>query len=82
MLQALKFGDVFHLWGHSWELQETGQWQRLEKLLRFMSRFANQATPLTNGQICQRSLSPDAFGDEAVREARNDRGEPGKVASA
>jgi hypothetical protein len=55
--QALTFGGVFHLWGHSWELQETGQWHRLEELLRFMSRFASQATPLTNGQISQRSLS-------------------------
>ena len=27
--QALTSGGVFHLWGHSWELQETGQWQRL-----------------------------------------------------
>ncbi|MEJ7640411.1 MAG: hypothetical protein WKF75_21195 [Singulisphaera sp.] len=23
-------GGVFHLWGHSWELQEEGQWRRLE----------------------------------------------------
>jgi hypothetical protein len=76
LLHALKFGGVFHLWGHSWELQETGQWQRLEELLRFMSWFANQATPLTNGQICQRSFSPDAFIDEAVRERGTIGGEP------
>jgi hypothetical protein len=76
LLHALKFGGVFHLWGHSWELQETGQWQRLEELLRFMSRFVSQATPLTNGQISQRSLSPDAFVDEATRERGTIGGEP------
>jgi hypothetical protein len=68
LLHALKFGGVFHVWGHSWELQETSQWQHLEEILRFMSRFVGQATPLTNGQICQRSLSSDAFVDEAMRE--------------
>ena len=76
LLHALKFGGVFHLWGHSWELQETGQWQRLDELLRFMSRFVSQATPLTNGQISQRSLSPDAFVDEATRERETIGGEP------
>jgi hypothetical protein len=58
LFHALKFGGVFHLWGHSWELQEIGQWHRLEELLQLMSRFAGQATPLTNGQISQRSLLP------------------------
>jgi peptidoglycan-N-acetylglucosamine deacetylase len=57
LLHAVKFGGVFHLWGHSWELQETGGWQRLEDLFRFMSCFVSQATPCTNGQICQRVLS-------------------------
>jgi hypothetical protein len=68
LLHAFKSGGVFHLWGHSWELQETGQWQRLEEFLRFVSQFASQATPLTNGQIAQRSSSPDAFVDVATRE--------------
>lgn len=68
LLHALKFGGVFHLWGHSWELQETGQWQRLEELFRFLSWFASQATPLTNGQICQRSLSRVVSLDKAARQ--------------
>jgi hypothetical protein len=76
LLHALKFGGVFHLWGHSWELQETGQWQRLEEILRFMSWFVSQATPLTNGQVCQRYLSPDASVDEATRERGTVGGEP------
>jgi peptidoglycan-N-acetylglucosamine deacetylase len=67
LLDALKFGGVFHLWGHSWEVQETGQWQRLEALFRFMSGFVSQATPLTNGQICRRCLSQVASVDESMR---------------
>jgi peptidoglycan-N-acetylglucosamine deacetylase len=54
--RSLKFGGVFHLWGHSWELQETAQWQHLDEVLRLMSWFARQAPSLTNGQLCQRSL--------------------------
>jgi peptidoglycan/xylan/chitin deacetylase (PgdA/CDA1 family) len=67
LLDALKFGGVFHLWGHSWEVQETGRWQRLEELFRFMRWFVAQATPLTNGQICQRCLSQVASVGEATR---------------
>ena len=62
-------GGVFHLWGHSWELQQSGQWQRLEEVLRMMSEAACQAVPLTNGQICQRSVSlaaSEATSDERV----------------
>jgi hypothetical protein len=66
LLHALKYGGVFHLWGHSWELQETGQWQRLEEILRFMSWFVNQAHPLTNGEICERALSQTTSVDEAA----------------
>jgi len=55
--QTLSSGGVFHLWGHSWELQETGQWQRLDQTLRFMSEVAEQAPSLTNGQLCRQSLA-------------------------
>jgi len=49
---ALQRGGVFHLWGHSWELEQTGQWQRLEEVLRFLSQFTDQAPALTNAQVC------------------------------
>lgn len=52
LLHALERGGVFHLWGHSWELQERAQWQRLEEVLRLLGSFTNQAPALTNGQIC------------------------------
>lgn len=66
--QALRSGGVFHLWGHSWELQETGQWNRLDETLRVMSEVLGQAAPLTNGQLCQLSLARMAPAGGPVRE--------------
>jgi peptidoglycan-N-acetylglucosamine deacetylase len=54
---AIECGGVFHLWGHSWELQQTSQWQRLEEVMRFMSEFTSRAPALTNGEVCQMALS-------------------------
>jgi peptidoglycan/xylan/chitin deacetylase (PgdA/CDA1 family) len=53
MRAALVQGGVFHLWGHSWELEKTGQWQVLEDVLRFLSQFIREATALSNGQLCR-----------------------------
>ncbi|HLJ96403.1 MAG TPA: polysaccharide deacetylase family protein [Gemmataceae bacterium] len=50
--QTLQRGGVFHLWGHSWELEATGQWQRLEEVLGFLRQWTHQATALSNGQVC------------------------------
>jgi hypothetical protein len=52
LTRTLQRGGVFHLWGHSWELQQAGQWQRLEEVFRLMSQFTDQAPALTNWQIC------------------------------
>ncbi len=30
-------GGVFHLWGHSWEIDQQGSWHELEELLRAIS---------------------------------------------
>jgi hypothetical protein len=51
--EVLQRGGVFHLWGHSWELERTGQWQRLEEFLCFMGQCTSQAPALTNWQVCQ-----------------------------
>jgi len=51
--RSLERGGVFHLWGHSWELQETGQWQRLEEVLRFLSQFNDRTHRVTNFELCQ-----------------------------
>ena len=31
-------GGVFHLWGHSWEIENHKDWQRLEAVLKYISR--------------------------------------------
>lgn len=53
--QAARRGGVFHLWGHSWELEETGQWQRLEDVLRLLSQYTATMPALSNGSVvsCQ-----------------------------
>ncbi len=51
--QALACGGVFHLWGHSWELQQTGQWQRLEEVLRYLGSLGAGAQALSNGEVCR-----------------------------
>ena len=64
---TLKRGGVFHLWGHSWELQEAGQWQRLEEVLKFASQFTSRAPALTNAQVCQVVRSrAEGFASEAM----------------
>jgi hypothetical protein len=50
---ALRRGGVFHLWGHSWELEKTGLWRELEEVLQFMSQFTSRAPALTNSEVCQ-----------------------------
>ena len=53
--RALTGGGVFHLWGHSWELEETRQWQRLEKVLQFLGTVRDMATAMTNSEVCAAS---------------------------
>ena len=52
-------GGVFHVWGHSWEIQQTGEWQRLDEVLRLMASHAPRARCLANGQICANMIAAD-----------------------
>lgn len=67
--EAVTGGGVFHLWGHSWELQDFDQWRRLEGVLRFMRDLARPATTVTNGQLCRLYAPPTAVHDHAARAA-------------
>jgi len=49
---AIRTRGVFHLWGHSWEIEQHGQWGPLENVLRLMHECREQAASLTNGKIC------------------------------
>jgi D-inositol-3-phosphate glycosyltransferase len=35
--QVLKSGGEFHLWGHSWEIEKHGDWEKLENVLAYIS---------------------------------------------
>lgn len=51
--KALIGGGVFHLWGHSWELELNSQWERLGRVLRLMNQAHAGARRATNGELCQ-----------------------------
>jgi hypothetical protein len=57
--ETIACGGVFHLWGHSWELQDSGQWWRLEGVLRMLGEVSQQAALLTNGEVCLRAAASD-----------------------
>jgi peptidoglycan/xylan/chitin deacetylase (PgdA/CDA1 family) len=48
---------VFHLWGHSWELEQHSQWNRLETVLAFLAGHNDRTEVLTNGDLCRRLQS-------------------------
>lgn len=35
--RVLRDGGEFHLWGHSWEIEEHGDWEKLESVLAYIS---------------------------------------------
>lgn len=49
---ARREGGVFHLWGHSWEIEEIGQWGALERVFAAMGECKHEARCLTNGELC------------------------------
>jgi hypothetical protein len=48
--QVVKDGGVYHIWGHSWEIDEHDDWERLENVFRYIS--ANpEVSYVTNGEL-------------------------------
>ncbi len=52
-----RHGGVFHLWGHSWELEQANQWSRLDQVFALMAQFTKDSPCLTNSAICAATLS-------------------------
>jgi peptidoglycan/xylan/chitin deacetylase (PgdA/CDA1 family) len=46
-------GGVFHLWGHSWELEQTAQWERLDEVFAFLGDVSKEIPCLTNSEVCR-----------------------------
>lgn len=44
-------GGVFHVWGHSWEIEKEQQWGRLEALLAIMAANREQVISVTNSEL-------------------------------
>ncbi len=57
MRRAIQVGGVFHLWGHSWEIERFDQWKNVEHVLRLMGELSSEATSLTNGDVVARHTS-------------------------
>lgn len=49
---VVKKGGIFHLWGHSWEIEKYKMWNQLEELFKFIYNKSN-VLPLTNSQIIE-----------------------------
>jgi glycosyltransferase involved in cell wall biosynthesis/peptidoglycan/xylan/chitin deacetylase (PgdA/CDA1 family) len=48
--KVLQDGGAYHLWGHSWEIDQHGDWEKLEDVLRYISE-RNEAHYVTNGEL-------------------------------
>jgi len=48
---TLRVGGVFHLWGHSWEIDEARQWGQLGEAFRMLKDAAPAAESLTNAEL-------------------------------
>ena len=46
---AFAAGGIWHLWGHSWEIDEHHDWQKLERVLRYVSNRP-EVLYFTNGE--------------------------------
>ena len=74
LLQAtLRSGGVFHLWGHSWEITEHAQWDRLEYALKLMSEVTSEAPCITNGELCRRTIAAGQSGCSPTLSDADDR---------
>jgi peptidoglycan/xylan/chitin deacetylase (PgdA/CDA1 family) len=51
---CLKQGGIYHLWGHSWEVDARGDWGRLERVLEHISG-RSQVTYVANRDVIERS---------------------------
>ncbi len=57
---CLEHGGIFHLWGHSWEVEEQGDWDRLERVLAYLARRTYEYQRKTNGELLNLIGSPSA----------------------
>jgi peptidoglycan/xylan/chitin deacetylase (PgdA/CDA1 family) len=49
-------GGVFHLWGHSWEIDEASDWNRLDRTLAIFAQLHSQIQFRTNDELLDPKL--------------------------
>jgi peptidoglycan/xylan/chitin deacetylase (PgdA/CDA1 family) len=49
--RVMERGGVFHLWGHSWEIDEMGEWENLERLFAKLAQQRDRAVFVTNSGL-------------------------------
>jgi peptidoglycan/xylan/chitin deacetylase (PgdA/CDA1 family) len=49
--RTLSHGGAFHLWGHSWEIEQEHLWDRLEELLAVMAANKTKLIVVTNSEL-------------------------------
>ncbi len=50
--RASETGGLWHLWGHSWEVEKYGMWGELETVLAEVAKYP-QARLVTNSQLAR-----------------------------
>jgi peptidoglycan/xylan/chitin deacetylase (PgdA/CDA1 family) len=53
LTRTAEHGGVFHLWGHSWEIEEKSQWENLEAVLEAMGSWREKWQGVTNSELGQ-----------------------------
>lgn len=78
--RALAGGGVYHLWGHSWELEQTDQWERLERVLSLLGGFGAEAPCISNAEVCRRASGlSSSHSAHTVRGLTATRPRPGEI---
>jgi peptidoglycan/xylan/chitin deacetylase (PgdA/CDA1 family) len=54
---VLSFGGVFHLWGHSWEVDQMGEWENLERVFSMLSQCEGRAVLTSNSGLLDAAIS-------------------------
>jgi peptidoglycan/xylan/chitin deacetylase (PgdA/CDA1 family) len=50
---VLSSGGVFHFWGHSWEVEQMGQWQNLERVFAMLGQCEGRAVFADNSTLSE-----------------------------
>jgi peptidoglycan-N-acetylglucosamine deacetylase len=48
--RVIKKGGIYHIWGHSWEIDQHNDWERLENVFSYISANPN-VKYVTNGEL-------------------------------